>query len=40
MLRARADWHDKLALKKAYNIAIINKDLLAKIVCELNFREV
>lgn len=38
--RARADWHDKLALRKAYNIATINEDLLAKIARELDSREV
>ena len=38
--RARTDWHDKLALKKAYNIATINEDLLAKIARELDSREV
>ena len=27
------DWHDKLALWKAYNISILNKNLLAKIAC-------
>ena len=34
------DWHNKLTLRKAYNIAVINEDLLAKIVRELNSREV
>ena len=29
--RARTDWHDKLTLRKAYNIATINEDLLARI---------
>ncbi|KAG9314453.1 hypothetical protein JVU11DRAFT_5250 [Chiua virens] len=38
--RARADWHDKLALCKAYNIATINEDLLTKIARELDSREV
>ena len=38
--RARVDWHDKLALHKAYNIATINEDLLTKIACELDSREV
>ena len=38
--RAHADWHDKLALRKAYNIATINEDLLAKIARELDSREV
>ncbi|KAF8130807.1 hypothetical protein EV363DRAFT_1262570 [Boletus edulis] len=38
--RARTDWHDKLALRKAYNIAAINEDLLAKIARELDSREV
>ena len=38
--RARADWHNKLALCKAYNIATINEDLLAKIARELDSREV
>ena len=38
--RARIDWHDKLALRKAYNIATINEDLLAKIARELDSREV
>ncbi|KAF8441025.1 hypothetical protein L210DRAFT_3667152 [Boletus edulis BED1] len=38
--RARTDWHDKLALRKAYNIATINEDLLAKIARELDSREV
>ena len=37
--RARTDY-DKLALHKAYNIAAINEDLLAKIACELDSREV
>ena len=39
-LRACMDWHDKLALWKAFNIASINEDLLTKIVCKLNSREV
>ena len=39
-MRARANWHNKLALKKAYNITTINEDLLAKIVHKPNFREV
>lgn len=39
-LRARVDWHDKLTLCKAYNIATINEDLLAKIARELDSREV
>lgn len=34
------NWHDKLVLYKAYNIATINKDLLTKIVHELDSREV
>jgi hypothetical protein len=38
--RARTDWHDKLALHEAYNIATINEDLLAKIARELDSREV
>ena len=38
--RVCTDWHDKLTLHKAYNIATINEDLLAKIVCELDSREV
>ncbi|KAG6372008.1 hypothetical protein JVT61DRAFT_8703 [Boletus reticuloceps] len=38
--RARVDWHDKLTLRKAYNIATINEDLLAKIARELDSREV
>ena len=29
--RAPTDWHDKLTLCKAYNIATINEDLLARI---------
>ena len=40
VLRARADWHDKLTLRKAYNITTINEDLLAKIARELDSREV
>ena len=39
-LRAHIDWHDKLALRKAYNTATINEDLLAKIAHELNSSEV
>ena len=38
--RAHMDWHDKLMLHKAYNIATINEDLLAKIASELDSREV
>jgi len=38
--RACADWHDKLVLHKAYNIATINEDLLAKIAHKLDSREV
>ena len=38
--RAHMDWHDKLMLHKAYNIATINEDLLAKIARELDSREV
>jgi len=38
--RACTDWHDKLALHEAYNIATINEDLLAKIARELDSREV
>ena len=38
--RAYTDWHDKLTLWKAFNIMSINEDLLAKIVCELDSREV
>ena len=38
--RAQTDWHDKLTLRKAYNIATINEDLLARIVRELDSREV
>lgn len=38
--RARLDWHDKLVLRKAYNIATINEDLLTKIARELDSREV
>ncbi|KAG6370948.1 hypothetical protein JVT61DRAFT_10837 [Boletus reticuloceps] len=38
--RARTDWHDKLVLRKAYNIATINEELLAKIARELDSREV
>jgi hypothetical protein len=38
--RARLDWHDKLTLRKAYNIGTINEDLLAKIARELDSREV
>jgi hypothetical protein len=38
--RARLDWHDKLTLRKAYNIGTINEDLLAKIAHELDSREV
>ena len=38
--RVRVDWHDKLTLCKAYNIATINEDLLAKIARELDSREV
>jgi len=30
------DWHDKLALGKAYNIRTINEELLTKIACELD----
>ena len=30
------DLHDKLALRKAYNIVTINEDLLTKIACELD----
>ena len=33
--RARMDWHNKLALRKAYNIATINEDLLTKIARKL-----
>ena len=38
--RVHLDWHDKLALGKAYNISIINEDLLAKIARELDARDV
>ena len=38
--RARTDWHDKLTLRKAYNIATINEDLLTRIAQELDSREV
>ena len=38
--RVCMDWHDKLTLQKAFNIVSINEDLLVKIVCELDSREV
>jgi len=38
--RVHLDWHDKLALGKAYNIGIINEELLAKVAHELNARDV
>ena len=38
--RTCLDWHNKLVLHKAYNIATINEDLLAEIACELDIREV
>ena len=38
--RVRLDWHDKLALGKAYNIGIINEELLAKVARELDARDV
>ena len=38
--RVHLDWHDKLALGKAYNIGIINEELLAKVAHELDARNV
>ncbi|KAG8213534.1 hypothetical protein J3R82DRAFT_10171 [Butyriboletus roseoflavus] len=38
--RACTDWYDKLTLYKSYNIAVIDEDLLVKIVYELDSREV
>jgi len=38
--RVRLDWHDKLVLGKAYNIGIINEELLAKVAHELDTRDV
>ncbi|KAG8217399.1 hypothetical protein J3R82DRAFT_5539 [Butyriboletus roseoflavus] len=38
--RVCVDWHDKLALHKVYNIAMINEDLLIKIVHKLDSIEV
>jgi len=38
--RVRLDWHDKLALGKAYNIGTINEELLTKIARELDARDV
>jgi len=38
--QVRLDWHDKLMLGKAYNIGIINEELLAKIACKLDARDV
>jgi len=38
--RVRLDWHDKLALGKAYNISIINEELLAKVARKLNAHDV
>ncbi|KAG6326225.1 hypothetical protein ID866_12863, partial [Astraeus odoratus] len=36
----RQDWHNKLMQKKAYNIGTINEDLLAKMECELDSRDI
>ncbi|KAL4071691.1 hypothetical protein V8B97DRAFT_1917474 [Scleroderma yunnanense] len=38
--RVQQNWHNKAAQKKAYNIGIINKELMNKIVWELDARDI